>query len=309
MKKFLIILLSVTALTGCSLKSEPPVYNEKDFSDGIQRKTFNAETYSDSITLTTTDKILQSEPETSTTTIQNFITENTTIDDTTEIITTPAPETTSETIATVTTTISTDTIVTNTETLPADSQPDPLGAGVFVYDEAGAVQFSEETQANDEQTLMSAGKALFESACQTEWNFTVGCPYSIDEKNSINAGEYGWTYYKITDTNIHSLADIERDYYNVFSERYPHEDLKMLYVESNGNVYAMNGKREMNAYYSMSRITGIVSRTNDEIVFNVENQFEGNDQNPDTPYTENDTFSVIISPDGKWKAGKFRLPY
>ncbi|MDE6035786.1 MAG: membrane lipoprotein lipid attachment site-containing protein [Ruminococcus sp.] len=315
MKKFLIILLAVTALTGCSLKNEPPVYNEQEFSDGIQRKTFNAETYSDSTLPTITNKILQSEPETYTTTIQNFMTENTTLADTTDfIITTPAPdvpETTSETIATITTTILSinTTTITNAETLPDDPQPDPLGAGAFVYDEAGAVQFAEESQDNDEQILMSAGKALFESACQTEWNFTVGCPYSIDEKNSINAGAYGWTYYRITDTNIHSIADIERDYYNVFSDRYPHEDLKMLYVESNGNVYAMNGKREMNAYYSMSRITGIISRTSDEIVFNVENQFEGNDLEPDKPYSENDTFSVVISPDGKWKAGQFRLPY
>ena len=318
MKKFLIILLAVTVLTGCSPQIEPPVYNEEDFADGIQRKTFNADTYSDSTVLTTNNNILRSEPKTSTTTIQDFVTENTTIADTTDfIITTPAPDvpetTTSETVAIVTTEISADTTTvtgtTTTETLPDAPQPDPLGAGAFVYDEAGAVQFSEETQADDEQTLISAGKALFESACQTEWNFTVGCPYSIDEKNSVNAGEYGWTYYRITDSNIHSLADIERDYYNVFSDRYPHEDLKMLYVESNGNVYAMNGKREMNAYYSMSRITGIVSRTSDEIVFNVENQFEGNDLEPDKPYSENDTFSVVISPDGKWKAGQFRLPY
>ena len=292
MKKFIIILLAITALTGCA-KNETST-GENDFS-GIQQETLQPDPYSTTI-------ISQTKSEIPTSITQEISTQDTT-SETTEVITTTSqeiPETTTET---------TEIITTTTETTPADAQPDPLGAGAFAYDESGAVQFTEETESTDDQTLISAAQALFESACQTEWNFTVGCPQAIDDGNVIKNGSYDWIYYKIADENIKTLADIKNDYYSVFSDRYSHEDLDMLYIERNGDVYAMNGKREMNAYYSMSRITGIESRTNDEIFFTVEHQFEGNDQNPNTPYSENDTFSIVISPDGKWKAGKFRLPY
>lgn len=292
MKKFLIILLATAALVSCG-------DNKTSTNDDVSR---------------TKEEILQPDPVSTTTTeISQAISENLTgkpqktntpvttdsvTDDITETTTslTEIPETSAET-----------TTVTS-ETVPADVQPDPLGAGAFEYDEDGAVQFTEDEPSEDEQTLISAGQALFESACQTEWNFTVGCPYQIDV-GFVAKNELGWVFYKITDENIHSLADVKNDYYNVFSDRYPREDIETLYIEREGNVYALNGQREMNVYYSMSRITGIESRTDDEIFFTVENQFEGTDQNPDTPYSETETFSAVISPDGKWKAGKFRLPY
>ncbi|MDE6834352.1 MAG: hypothetical protein K2J39_08950 [Ruminococcus sp.] len=308
MKKILIIMLAMFTLVSCA-KNETST-DENDFS-GIQQETVQPDPLSDSTTITTTKPtttISQIKSETTINTTEEIATQNTTNAETKEVISAISQEnqeTTTETTSTDSATATT----TTTETVPADAQPDPLGAGAFSYNEDGAVQFVENPESNDEQTLISAGQALFESACQTEWNFTVGCPYELDMGNVIRNGGYEWIYYKITDENIHSFADIERDYYNVFSERYPHEDLKMLYVERQGSVYAMNGQRDMNAYYSMSRITGIESRTDDEIIFTVEHQFEGTDQNPDSPYTENDKFSVVISPDGKWKAGQFRLPY
>ena len=296
MKKFIIIMLAIFTLAGCA-KNETSTIYENDFS-GIQRKTALSATTSE-----TTTTVLQAKSEISTITIQEINTQDTITAETTEITTTTYPE-----IQETNTNTTAETVATTTETLPVETQPDPLGAGAFAYDEDGAVQFSAETESNDDQTLISAGQALFESACQTEWNFTVGCPYAINDGRVIK-NDYDWVYYQITDEKIHTLNDVKNDYYNVFSDRYPHEDLNMLYTERDGNVYAMNGKREMNAYYSMSRITGIESRTGDEIFFTVEHQFEGTDQNPNAPYSENDTFSVVISPDGKWKAGKFRLPY
>ena len=296
MKKFIIIMLAMFTLVSCT-KNETSTIYENDFS-GIQRKTAPPVTTAETFTT-----FLQTKSEISTNTTQKINIQDTTIAETNEITTITSPE-----IQETNTETNIETVTTTTKTLPAETQPDPLGAGAFAYDEDGAVQFNEETASNDDQTLISAGQALFESACQTEWNFTVGCPYTIDGNNVIK-NDYNWVYYQITDPKIHTLNDVKNDYYNVFSDRYPHEDLDMLYTESNGNVYAMNGQREMNAYYSMSRITGIQSRTTDEIFFTVEHQFEGTDQNPDAPYSENDTFSVVISPDGKWKAGKFRLPY
>lgn len=211
---------------------------------------------------------------------------------------------TTETTSVTSTTVSSTTNATVNEEF---SQPDPLGAGAFSYDENGALQFDEEPQTDNEQLMMSAGQALFESACRTQWLYTVGCPYSLDMNSTAQNG-FGWTYYKITDENIHSFADIENDYYEVFSDRYPNEDLKMLYLELDGAVYALNGQREINPYYSVSKIVDIQSQTNDEIFFTVENHYEGTDISPDEPYSEKDTFSMVIS-ENKIRAGQFKLPY
>lgn len=211
---------------------------------------------------------------------------------------------TTETTSVISTTVSS---TTNTTVNEEFSQPDPLGAGAFSYDENGALQFDEEPQTDNKQLMMSAGQALFESACRTQWLYTVGCPYSLDMNSTAQNG-FGWTYYKITDENIHSFADIENDYYEVFSDRYPNEDLKMLYLELDGAVYALNGQREINPYYSVSKIVDIQSQTNDEIFFTVENHYEGTDISPDEPYSEKDTFSMVIS-ENKIRAGQFKLPY
>ncbi len=187
------------------------------------------------------------------------------------------------------------------------SQPDPLGAGSFSYDSDGALQFTEEPETDNEQLMMSAAQALFESACRYQWIYTVGCPYEIDTESVVENG-FGWKYYKITDENIHSISDIENDYHKVFSERYPNEDLKMLYLELDGEIYALNGQREMNPYYSVSKIVDIQSQTDDEIFFTVENYYEGTDVSPDEPYSEKETFSMVIA-GNKTRVGQFRLPY
>lgn len=277
MKKFLVILLAATALFSCQKKVSSM---DTSNTSQIQQETLQPDPYS--IKSNTTTKTSVSE-----TTSEIQITEN--ISETT----TSRPsisETTSDTIS---------------KEQNSGQQPDPLGGGAFSYNENGAVEFEE--QPADDKIIISAAQALFESACRTQWDFTVGCPYNLD-MNSVIQNDFGWTYYKITDDNIKSLTDIENDYYSVFSNRYPNEDLKILYLESEGNVYALNGQREMNIYYSVSRIKEIQSRTDDEIFFTVENQFEGTDMNPDEPYSEEETFSVIIDGDN-WKAGQFRLPY
>lgn len=290
MKKFLIVLLALFALASCGDKKTSTDSSE-DIS-ATQLETLQPDPYS----VTTTTKISQIKSETVTSKTQKTTTTNATNSIATEINTTTAltevmPETT-ETVA---------------EIIPEESQPDPLGAGEFSYDEDGAVHFEQDPDTENKQLMISAGQALFESACQTQWKFTVGCPYELD-MGYVSKNEFGWIFYKVIDENIHSFADVENDYYKVFSNRYPDEDLKKLYLESAGNVYAMNGSREMNPYYSMSRIIGIESQTDDEIFFTVENHYEGSDQNPDEPYTETETFSMVLEGD-KTKAGQFRLPY
>lgn len=267
-------------LCGCEKKEDSQV--DSSISE-IQQETFQPDPYAEN---NGKRKPINSSEKTSATTSAE-ITSATTIQTATEITTTVSGN--SE--------IQSDTV----------QQPDPMGGGAFSYDEDGAVSFEEELPQDDDQLLISAGQAVFESACHTQWFFTVGCPYEIDTASTIQ-NDYGWTYYKITDGNIKSLADVENDYYKVFSDRYPNEDLKVLYLEHDGSVYALNGQRGMNIYYSFSRIIGIQSKTDDEIFYTVENQFEGSDLNPDVPYSETETFSVVL--DGnKIRAGQFRLPY
>lgn len=277
MKKFFVILLAVTALFSCQKKIPSP-----DTSNifEIQQETLQPDPYSILSNTTTKAPVY-----TSTTFPEN---------QTAESISVTTSDETSTSFNTASTTFKQD-----------SEQSDPLGGGAFSYDEDGAVQFIQEP--DNDKLIISAAQALFESACRTQWSFTVGCPYTLD-MGSVIQNDFGWNYYKITDENIKSITDVENDYYNVFSNHYPNEDLKVLYIEHNGNVYAFNGQREMNIYYSVSRIKEIQSRTDDEIFFTVENQFEGTDMNPDEPYSEEETFSVIIEGD-KWKAGQFRLPY
>lgn len=288
MKKFLVILLALTALVGCGDKKTTT--DSEDIS-ATQQETLQPDPYSAKTT------------EISQTKTENATRETKKVTTTALAETATATETTAETAETP----EAETETTVAETAPEDAQPDPLGAGEFSYDEDGAVQFEQAPDTENEQLMISAGQALFESACQTQWKFTVGCPYEIDS-GYVARNDSGWVFYKITDENIHSLVDIENDYFKVFSDRYPNDDMKILYLERDGEVYALNGSREMNPYYSMSRITGIESQTEDEIFFTVENFYEGNDQNPDTPYSETETFSMIISGD-QIRAGQFRLPY
>ena len=184
-------------------------------------------------------------------------------------------------------------------------QPDPQGAGIFSYDDSGAIVFDKPEEKQDDAVLMSAAQKLFESACQTYWKFLVNCPYSLDYSSYVE-NDFKWQFYKITDPDIHSLADVERDYCKVFSERYPNS-LSDNYRESNGAVYALNGERGAHLYYSASKITDIQSKTDDEIFFTVENYYDGSDFGDDS-YSETDTFSMVLE-NGTWKAGQFTLPY
>ncbi|MDE6780140.1 MAG: hypothetical protein K2J40_01590 [Ruminococcus sp.] len=274
MKKFLIMLIALTALCGCEKKENTSQPDE--FS-----------------TITQEDVENSAVPETSTTA---------------EIQTTASITNVSGTVTqTATTEISTVfNTVSTTIQQDSDRQPDPLDNS-FSYDENGMPEADQTLAESDDRRLIAIGQSLFEIACDFQWKFTVGCPYEIDTNSTVQNG-FGWTYYKIINSNIHSLADIENIYYGVFSDRYPNEDLKMLYLDFEGDVYALNGQREMNPYYSFSRIKDVQSRTDDKIFFTVENYFEGTDMNPDESYSETETFSIVTY-DNKIRIGQFRLPY
>ena len=232
--------------------------------------------------------------------------------DTTEAVTTmqPVPADHSRqttTTAAASTTAAAETTVTTAAAQEATHQPDPLGGDAFEYNDDGADVFDKPVEDSDDKTLIAAAQALFESAGHVQMLFTVGCPYKVDYDNYIE-NDLGWQFYRITESGISRFSDIEDGYYKVFSRRYPSSELSELYIEKNGAVYALCGNRGSNIYYSSSRITGIKSRTDDEIVFTVENYYDGSDFDQES-YTETDDFSVVIENGNVWKAGQFTLPY
>lgn len=176
----------------------------------------------------------------------------------------------------------------------------------YETDENGAVIFTDSVSASD-SVLILAGQALFEAACKTNWDFHVGCPYELDYNTTVN-NEYGWEFYLVTSEGISSIADVEADYFKVFSESCG-SDLSEIYMESGGRVYALSGERGQNIYYTGSAVTAVESRTENEIFFTVENYYSGDDFSGEGNITKSDVFSAVISSDGSWRAGKFSLPY
>lgn len=211
-----------------------------------------------------------------------------------------APKT--ETTTTKTTTTAP---ITTTEAATQSSAPDE---DAFSLDDNGAVVFEDESAQQDDRVLIMAAQALFESACTTHWNYTVGCPYTLNYDDFIE-NNFSWKFYRITNEGISSFDDVTADYCKVFSDRYISNELSSLYIEQNGAVYALDAARGMDLYYSESKIKGIESRSDDEIFFTVEHFFDGTDFDGSAPYSTTETFSVVINEDGSWRAGKFRLPY
>ncbi len=180
-------------------------------------------------------------------------------------------------------------------------------SGSFAYDAGGAVKFDAPVEAQDDSTLIEAAQALFESACATEWSYTVGSPYALDMSDYIT-GRFDWQFFRVVSAGINSMDDVRADYHKVFSDKYP-DKLDEIYMEQNGSVYALNGERGKDIFYSYSRITSLDSRTDDELTFTVTNYYNGSPAAPDTPCTEEEEFSAVIAEDGTLRAGKFRLPY
>lgn len=186
-------------------------------------------------------------------------------------------------------------------------QQDPLNNDAFSYNDDGAVIFEGDSAKETEDVLIAAAQALFESACHTQWDFTVGCPYDIDPDDFIET-DFDWRFYRIQNSGVTSLKDVENDYYKVFSRRYPNS-LSEIFIDGDGIVYALNASRGADIFYTGSTITEIQYTDGNEIFFTVENHYSGTDYNIDAPYTTTDTFSIVIESDGSWHAGQFRLPY
>lgn len=157
-----------------------------------------------------------------------------------------------------------------------------------------------------DEEVIAAAQALFEKACETEWNYTVGSPYELDVTEYIT-NEYDWQYYLITEEGINSLDDVRADFHRVFSVDYE-DTLDELYVEEDGRVYCLNGARGSDVFYEGSEVTEITGRSDGEIRFSVVNSYNGSSFGGEA-YTEETEFVIAREDDGKWKVSEFKLPY
>ena len=176
----------------------------------------------------------------------------------------------------------------------------------FQYNSDGAVEFSGDPAAQNEDTLIAAAQAVYDAACQQQYRFTVGSPYTLDHETYVE-NDMGWQFYLVTDENINSLADVEADYDKIFSSRY-NSAIEEVFMEADGKVYCLDGHRGANIFYSYSQVVSVDKINPDEIFFTVTNYYDPTDINGEEPFTHDATFSVVIE-DGVWKAGEFLLPY
>lgn len=168
------------------------------------------------------------------------------------------------------------------------------------------VKINSDINQDNDDDLISVATDLYKLACDTEWNYHVGCPYDIDTNSTIES-DFGWQYYLITDPSISTFSDVEKDYYKVFSESYGN-DLDELFIEKNGNVYALAGDRGADIYYKGFKVTGVAAKSSTEILFNVENYYADNADDNYTVPVDECTFSIVRKGES-WRVGKFSLPY
>ena len=228
-------------------------------------------------------------------------TEQTTAAETTEAATSTAQTTSAASLQTSAASTASGTETTAVTTAAGNSEK-----AEFQYNSDGAVEFSGDPAAQNEDTLIAAAQAVYDAACQQQYRFTVGSPYTLDHETYVE-NDMGWQFYLVTDENINSLADVEADYDKIFSSRY-NSAIEEVFMEADGKVYCLDGHRGANIFYSYSQVVSVDKINPDEIFFTVTNYYDPTDINGEEPFTHDATFSVVIE-DGVWKAGEFLLPY
>ena len=173
-------------------------------------------------------------------------------------------------------------------------------------DASEGIVFDNPIAEQSDEELIAAALALFQSACKTEWDYTVGSPYELDMNRTVQ-NQFGWDCYLVISEGVNSLEDVRADYHKIFSENYT-DTLDEVFTEKNGHVYCLNGSRGADIFYNKSVITSVNSRSESEISFTVTNYFSGDDFGNEA-YTMDEDFVISIDSDGVWRVSRFRLPY
>lgn len=156
-----------------------------------------------------------------------------------------------------------------------------------------------------DQELLEIAENLYQAACETEWNFTVGSPFELDTANYVE-NSIGWQFYLVTESGINSMDDVYREYHKVFAEDYD-DHLSELFLEENGRVYCLNGARGSDIFYSRSEIVSIAEKTGDRAAMTVTDYYDGTDFN-EKPYSLDRELVIEKTADG-WRVAEFTLPY
>lgn len=193
--------------------------------------------------------------------------------------------------------------------VPAESTTD-AGEKATSSAEEGAEDsgVQEEHQASDElsdEEILEAAESLYQSACETEWSFTVGSPFAINTANFVE-NSYGWQFFLVTEEGVSSMDDVYREYHKIFAEEYA-DHLGELYMEKNGRVYCLNGARGSDIFYSHSEITSIRKKTEGRVEMTVTDFYDGTDFGEE-PYSIDRDFVMVNTGEG-WRAAEFTLPY
>lgn len=156
-----------------------------------------------------------------------------------------------------------------------------------------------------DEELLEIAESLYQSACETEWSFTVGSPFTIDTGSFVE-NDISWRFFLVTGEGISSMEDVYREYHKVFAEEYD-DHLDELFMEENGRVYCLNGTRGSDIFYSHSEITELRERTADRAVMTVTDFYDGTDVGEE-PYSVDHDFAMVNT-DGGWRVSEFTLPY
>ncbi len=176
----------------------------------------------------------------------------------------------------------------------------------------------------EEAKLVAKAQEYHSWACRQYWDMRhdfqnyakVDVTYPTDENgqsagivlNYSNDENGGYLGVLVTDPEIKTIDDVMKIYGKTFDSRYD-DGFRNCFKEYNGKVYWGAGQRGGNIYYVDSEVTGVKSLNNDEIVFNVDDHYDGTNIDGTAPWTEQRVFSVVVQPDGEWKVGQFTLPY
>ncbi len=158
-----------------------------------------------------------------------------------------------------------------------------------------------------DKEVIEAAQELYEKACTTEWEFTLGSPYVLD-MNEYITNEYDWRFCLVTDENINSIADVKADFHKVFSNDY-NDNINELYREKDGRVYCLVASRGSNIFYQRTEIAEITDRSEGKIEFKAVSYYDERDVGGTEVYTEEEKFVIIREDDGEWKVQTFKLPY
>lgn len=216
------------------------------------------------------------------------------------------PAITEQTTESEITTESVQTIISTSSSIVSEAPITTSSENYEHIDASEGIVFDNPVAEQSDEELIAAAFALFQSACKTEWDYTVGSPYELDMNQTVQ-NQFGWDCYLVTSEGINSLADVRADYHKIFSENYT-DTLDEVFTEANGRVYCLNGSRGTDIFYNKSVITSVNSRSESEISFNVTNYFSGDDFGNEA-YTMDEDFVISIDSDGVWRVSRFRLPY